>query len=355
MTNDNSLLAHLAGRFTDQTEDIATEALGYILSRSAAARNALQDMLRAGGADVGQLAYVRTQVSGEKGGRPDLVGFDDHDAERVLIEVKFWAGLTENQPNTYLDWLPKDKPSALLFVAPEIRSERLWAELLRTVKLSSRATSKDKSLAISGGKRRLMLTSWETLISKIRATSPDVVDDLRQLEGLCQEEGANPLLPLRSEQLGPEFARLMLSLTELINEATQMGESQNLLSTAGLRAAPGTGGFGKNMLLAGASAWLGVNYGLWAEDGDTPLWLVFLSKRHKNSTVGIQEVRRKLEQLKLKQPPDVISLYDGRECVPIYLPVGDEYSVVRDAVVERLEEIAQLLRAKRRGRPPKSS
>ena len=40
-TNDNnSLLAHFAYKFSGQTETTATEALGYILSRSEAARNA---------------------------------------------------------------------------------------------------------------------------------------------------------------------------------------------------------------------------------------------------------------------------------------------------------------------------
>ena len=44
----DSLLAHLARKFTGQTETLATEALGYILSRSAAAREALRKTLRTG-------------------------------------------------------------------------------------------------------------------------------------------------------------------------------------------------------------------------------------------------------------------------------------------------------------------
>lgn len=34
---DNTLLAHLAPRFTNRTEDIAVEALGYILSNNSGA------------------------------------------------------------------------------------------------------------------------------------------------------------------------------------------------------------------------------------------------------------------------------------------------------------------------------
>ena len=54
MTTGKTLLAHLSPKFTERAEDIAVEALGYILSRSKAARDALEDVLRNGGTDVGQ-------------------------------------------------------------------------------------------------------------------------------------------------------------------------------------------------------------------------------------------------------------------------------------------------------------
>ena len=98
----DSVLAHVAWKFPGQTETVATEALGYILSRSVSSRAALRETLRTGGGDVPPLARVATEVTGQQGERLDLVGFDESNAERVLIEVKFWAGLTHNQPNTYL-------------------------------------------------------------------------------------------------------------------------------------------------------------------------------------------------------------------------------------------------------------
>ena len=133
MTNDStSLLAHLAWKLTNQTETLATEALGYILAQSPAARQALQETIRTGGADVGPIASVATEARGKKNERVDLAALDEQGSERVLIEVKFWAGLTDNQPNTYLERLPADgNPAVLLFVAPEVRLETLWPEVLR--------------------------------------------------------------------------------------------------------------------------------------------------------------------------------------------------------------------------------
>ena len=131
MSSDTTLFAHIAPRLTDRTEDVAVDALGHILSQSEAARGALESTLREGGAAVGTIARVRTQATGEEGERPDLVGFDDDGGERVLVEAKFWAGLTRNQPNEYVRRLALDRPAALLFVAPAARLETLWPELCR--------------------------------------------------------------------------------------------------------------------------------------------------------------------------------------------------------------------------------
>ena len=104
-----TLLAKLASKFGPQTENLAVDALGHILSGSKAARLALSKMIEAGGAVVGEIAQVRTQATGKEGERPDLAGFDRDGRERVLIEAKFWAGLTGNQPVAYLERLPRTR------------------------------------------------------------------------------------------------------------------------------------------------------------------------------------------------------------------------------------------------------
>ena len=131
MATTTSLFAQIMPLFTSQTERVATESLRHILQRSEAARHALEQMLSAAGVEVDSLARVETEVSGEEGERVDLVCYDGYGTKRVLIEAKFWAGLTDNQPNTYLGGLPEDTHSALLFVAPAQRIETLWPELCR--------------------------------------------------------------------------------------------------------------------------------------------------------------------------------------------------------------------------------
>ena len=194
--NRKTLLAQLAPMFGPQIENLAVEALGHILSGSEAARRALSEQLATGGAKVGQVAQVRTQAIGEDGARPDLVGLDEHGEERVLIEAKFWAGLTENQPGGYLSRLePVQQPTVLLFVAPSQRLDALWAELCRHLSMSSsrvasdpRSDANDLSSIEVGNGTHLMLTSWRSLLGRMAAEASASADshtetDIRQLRG----------------------------------------------------------------------------------------------------------------------------------------------------------------------------
>ena len=131
MPAEKTLLAHLVQKMDRRTEDIAVEALGYILFSSPAAMRALNEMIQAAVAGIAPVIRVQTQVVGGDASRPDLVGFDEGRQERLIVEAKFWAGLTENQPNGYLKRLPSSGTSALLFIAPEAHLESLWTELTK--------------------------------------------------------------------------------------------------------------------------------------------------------------------------------------------------------------------------------
>ena len=191
MTTGKTLLAHLSPRFTERSEDIAVEALGYILSRSKAARGALDDVLQNGSAEVGPISRVKTQV-GEEGTRPDIACYDNSGAERVLVEAKFWAGLTDNQPVAYLRRLPDDRPSALLVIAPAARFESLWPELQRriaedkTITLGEPIKESGLFVATAGDRHRLLMTSWTALLDRMASRATDAGDmlaenDIRQL------------------------------------------------------------------------------------------------------------------------------------------------------------------------------
>lgn len=348
-----TLLAHLIPRFA-HPENVAVDALGHIFSSSAAARGALTDLLHDAGADVGSIAGVTTQATGDDGERPDLAAVDNQGTERLLIEAKFWAGLTENQPVAYLERLPTDEPSALLVIAPEARRVSLWAELRELVDgadgLDWRDASRtpDQPCADVGGAKRLVFTSWAGLLTRMATRASVALDtdaelDIRQLRGLADRMDEDAFLPLRSEELAHEFARRLLDFQRLFEDARQSAADRGIARPVRQEGSSGTFR-GQRVRIAGARAWFGIRYDLWARRRTTPLWLRFFEWEDDPDPVDVpfSEARRSLAPLTTSDPPGLFE--DGADLlVPIMLPTGVEYDDVLESILQRLAEIASLL------------
>ena len=189
---------------------------------------------------MGQIADVGTQATGEDGSRPDLAAVDEEGSECVLIEAKFWAGLTAGQPVAYLRRLPDQRPSALLFVAPGARLEPLWEVLRQRVAASGAGSAPETEIiddalrsAAAGSARRLILVSWTSLLDRMAAGASAAGDsrkeaDIAQLRGLAVREDSEAFLPLRAEELGPDVPRRLMGLKRLVDHATDRINSGGL-------------------------------------------------------------------------------------------------------------------------------
>jgi hypothetical protein len=111
---DDRILGHLAQRFAVSEETLATEALTWLPGHSAAARAALVGLARSVGVDVPDELTFIGQAGSADTGRPGVVGSDAGRRERVPIEAKFAAALTDQQPSGYLSRLPPDVDGMLL-------------------------------------------------------------------------------------------------------------------------------------------------------------------------------------------------------------------------------------------------
>ena len=315
MAEIDTLLAHLSPSLTSQTENIAVEALGYVLNKYAGSREGLDDVVRSGVRNVNPVVKVRTQVSALDGTRPDLVGFDEGGARRVLIEAKFWAELTPRQPDAYLDQLPGDGPAVLMFLAPEDRVAGLWPQLRNRAEKAGKTLSdvdaERRCLNVDGSQRHLMLVSWTGLLDRMSARTSDEQDavaDIRQLRGLAEfaEEGRFRL-PSRDtpEDLAPD-SRHMRDMKRIIDAATERGIKDGWASRKGLNRTPRSYGYGRYLKLGGRVVWFGINTDRWERSGETPLWLGW-----------------------------------GNRWVPIPIIEAVEYADVLDGVVSALRDFAE--------------
>lgn len=99
-------------RFPQVNEDVATDALAFILHSSEPARNGILKLLRGVVADMPEIRFQTQQTEGSI--RPDMWGFDGAEP-RVFIENKFWAGLTDNQPVFYIRQLAEYTQPTVIF------------------------------------------------------------------------------------------------------------------------------------------------------------------------------------------------------------------------------------------------
>lgn len=354
MTDDHpTLLAKLAPKFRESTENIAVEALGHILSESKDARREMTKLVRVCGSQIGQIVDARTQSTGEDGARPDLACRDDRGNECVLIEAKFWAALTENQPVEYLRRLSDQEPSALLFVAPVERIDSLWGVLRRRVDESDIALEWHENegwyrSATAGDTRRLILIHWASLRDPMAAAASAASDrhtenDIRQLRGLAIQSDEDAFLPLRQEELGPDVPRRLRNLARLVDRVTDRLVASGLADTTGLKVTPLRTGYGRYLMLAGAGARWGLDHEKWATLRETPLWLILHGNQPGwDRAKPFGEICHNLESLRLNDPSAMIEGPDHL-LLPIYVPAGVEEDLVLDEVVRHLERIARLI------------
>ncbi|MEO7297055.1 MAG: hypothetical protein ABI042_00610 [Verrucomicrobiota bacterium] len=346
----STVLSHIVQkRFSQEYENIATDALAFIVNSNELAKRGLMKLLRGVDADLPNL-HFRTQET-EENARPDMWGFDGI-VPRVFVENKFWAGLTENQPVTYLERLAKNSQSSvLLVIVPAAREATVWRELNQRLADSNVLTSRrDNSVGIScclgtDLGPALALTSWSKLLSAIQAEIKDELqanNDLLQLRALCDSADSQAFQPISSaevtDQTTPTF---ILQLGEIVETAVSLADAEGILSKGTLKPqsdSTRTGRYAWFPNRNGAGIWFGIHFELWREYGGTPLWLIFSNGNYGRA----DEVRGWLEQWCATN--GVFAAYGDRQfAVAIKLVTGEEKDHVVKSVVNQLKKIAEAL------------
>ena len=351
--NPPTLFGHLAGRFVVQQENLATEALAYILGRSAPARAALIAVLNEVGAGLPPDLRFRTQAAGDDGAIPDLVGEDPEGRQVLLVEAKFWAGLTDAQPVRYLERLDAAGGRSLVFVAPALRARLLWGTLLGRCR--ERGIAVEEEDGRTGGSdvfagttpsgARLVLVSWRVILDAVlaaleRSDDPGTAADVRQLQGLCDRMDAGSFLPLTSEELTGALPGRIVQYGQIADDVVTVLAQAGEVSTKGLRASAGNGWYGRYMSVGAAGCLLKFSAVRWAASAPTPLWLGVYGPGWKRNPA----LNDRLRQYGHDRHVTVEVAADGSVDLAITLPTGVERDVVVRSVLAQLRPALALVR-----------
>lgn len=266
----NSLLAHIASSFISQYENVANSSVAYLLNTYPPARAALGRMVQR--ADM-PFRYVTELGTGENG-RPDVTGINEAGDKLVIIEGKFWANLTPNQPANYLSELaPEGK---LVFLAPERRRLSLSIELER------RQGHKELSTQV-------LVFSWNQFIDAIEsenARNPQfaLASDLVQLKALCDRMDVEGMPPLSQSDLDPMNGRIAYQMADLLDECRELLRQWEPVDLKAVRATAWKLGYGFYFRAYGLGCQLFFSSYQWFTcKAGTPFWLTIGDEKFKRS------------------------------------------------------------------------
>ena len=348
MPDDHSLLAYLVPKLTPQVEDAATDALAYILNMSEQCRKALAGLVSDGDSKLKPLENVKTQVHASNEERLDLVAYDSSGSMRLIIESKFWAALLSGQASGYVRHLVCDGPAMLLFVAPEVRSETLWAKIERQFdeakdlqleqarNVGSMKVANVSSTKLGSTEKRVALMSWGTLLDRLEPADTSMVHNIRQLKVLARAQDDVAFAPLHGEDFSAAIPRRILDFNRIVNDVVW---GQDWMETKGLKAAPQPDGFLRYFRfrskdgdrMTGDHA-LCVSCEQWAKSRITPLWLRFWHDRKRDIDAVIRH-------------DDIEHLWSpgNHLWIPLRLQTGVEYADVLEDVIEQVERVRDVV------------
>ena len=180
------------------------------------------------------------------------------------------------------------------------------------------------------GERRLMLASWDLLLEKLAHKARDDRDcqasfEIAELQGLACDVTAS------------ENPRHDENLKKLIAKAVKCLEESGWANTERLTVGQGFEFYRRYLRLAGASAWLGVDYKAVRQMPEKPVWLAFYND--PDARVPRDAVSNCLGEL---AEPGVF-WGNNNPRVPIPLPDGADIDATCDAIVAELVRIAKLI------------
>jgi len=345
-----SLFGHLVSRFSSSPENLATESLCYILNRSQIAREAFVNLLAHLHINIPADLKYETQNSSQDGAIPDLVGKNGMAQTVLLGEAKFWAGLTDHQPVTYLQRLIQTNGKVLIFFAPSQRFPTLWPELKRRCSIGNLEVKllpteiPEIEIAKIQPDQFLVLMSWRVLLESLRhslltAGEMEMVGNVIQLQGLCNQMDSTAFLPVRSEELTANIGMRIQQYCDIVDEITASLVSEKVVFIYRLKATALRTGYRRYMSVQGHGAFLGYHADYWGKYRSTPIWLGLASTAWEYDAA----LRLKLVALEVENPARLFR-DDKWLIIPLLVEINVEKQAVVKHLIEQIKDVIEMMK-----------
>ena len=326
-----------------QAEPVATQALAHIMKQREIAEKFLALLHDQAGIQFGYGSIHPEMKHGDS--IPDLTIKDQDGNVRVLVENKFWAGLTDAQPIQYLEALPEDLNSALLFIVPKARMTTVWHELKKRCdeKGFEHESHKENTNTYSCniGSKFMLVTNWENVFEILLSAAESgghvtVHHDILQLQYLTEQEDHSRFLPIRSDEVtDQETAHRLINYADLISDITDKLVQNDVFSRKGLRPSHSWTCIGRYLKAYDRFGfWFGISLDLWRDNGKTPLWW---NSNCGDNWSGIEGYHRDVANL---IPGLIVNDSHKHINVPIFLLAGEEKDRVIEHAVNQMHDIA---------------
>jgi len=325
-----SLLGELAERFVTQKENLASEALNIILNKSKEANQAICNEIAKLDERIESNLKFTTQVHSSKDSAiPDLIGYNSKNKSVVIIEAKFWASLTKNQPETYISRLENKVPSVLIFLAPQKRKYSLYMEIISRLKESdivfSEKNNESSDKIILNDYHSICFLNWNEVLQSIKSKldeSSNVYSDVNQLIGLCFAIDTDSFIPFSKEEISPMIGKRNIDLCDLVDEVVDYGEKQKHFNTKGLNKGAIKYVYQRYFRIGLYNCRIKFDNKLWYSKANTPLWLEIYNEGKDNwkDQEFYSKFKIKFKECQNESPPRLYNdSIESPPLIPLYI------------------------------------
>lgn len=313
-----SLLGQFYNRIRGSQEDIASESLVYILKQSLESRKVINQIVKANTNLMFSDLAFQTQNVGKNLERPDISGKDETGKEVLLIEAKFWASLTHNQPNGYLNRLENN--TVLMFLVPTLRTRTVFEEIkVRILEEHQdlKIDTENLSILINSTQQHIVIKSWNEVLNSIKSkieqtNNINLISDLNQIIGLCDTIDQNSFQPIKDEDLSPKIPKNINSYYEIVDKVVdELKNRSNGISTKGLVKTPQRYGYHRYFATADLVMNFALKLDLWEKCADTPFWLS-ISTINEKEWLTTEKLTQSIESFCVKLNLTLVPYANGK-------------------------------------------